>query len=113
MNIESLANLAAITGVCIAAVNVIVEVLKAFWLKKETSRPAAVLVVSILLAFTAMYIYCETSRAEFTPLMGIGTFVGGFFIAYGAMFGYEKLYGAVFERVEKMLGQSDDGEEIL
>ena len=43
MSVEFLTNLMAVSGVCIAAVNVIVEVLKAFWLKEETSRPLAVL----------------------------------------------------------------------
>lgn len=105
MNIEMLSSLAAVAGVCIAAVNIIVEVLKTFWLKKETSRPLAVLVVSVLLCYLVAYVYCEIESVIFTPMMALGTFVGGFFVAYGAMFGYDKLYGEVFERFEKTLKQ--------
>lgn len=111
MSIEFLMNLAAIAGVCIAAVNVIVEVLKAFWLKEEASRPLAVLITSELLAFFVVYAYCVIGNVKFSLMMGMGTFVGGFFVAYGAMFGYEKLYGEFLESLEKLLKNSFDKED--
>ena len=36
MSVEFLTNLAAVMGVCIVAVNIIVEVLKSFWLKEDS-----------------------------------------------------------------------------
>lgn len=103
MNIEMLSSLVTVVGVCIAAVNIIVEVLKTFWLKEETSRPLAVLITSELLAFFVAYAYCVIESVKFSLMLGAGTLVGGFFVAYGAMFGYEKLYGEVFERLKETL----------
>ncbi len=105
MSIEFLTNLAAVAGVCIAAVNVIVEVLKAFWLKEETSRPLAVFVTSELVAFFVVGAYCVLEGVKLDFMIGMGAFFGGFFVAYGAMFGYDKLYGEVFERLKETLKQ--------
>lgn len=103
MSVENLTGLAAVCGVCIAAVNIIVEVLKSCWLKEETSRPLAVIVTSEVMAFFVMYAYCVIESIKFTPMFILGTFVGGFFIAYGAMFGYDKLYGELLERLKEMV----------
>lgn len=109
MNIEQISSLAAIAGVCIAAVNIIVEVLKSFWLRAETSRPGAVVAVAEAVAFFVVYAYCVLSGAKFTLMLGLGAFAGGFFIAYGAMFGYDKLYGTFFESLKKA-GEGKRGE---
>ncbi len=102
MSIEFLSNLAAVAGVCIAAVNVIVEVLKAFWLKEETSRPLAVFVTSEFVAIFVVGAYCVLEGVKLSLMIGMGAFFGGFFVAYGAMFGYDKLYGEVFQSLEKL-----------
>ena len=106
MSIEFLADLAAVCGVCIAAVNVIVEVLKAFWLKEEASRPLAVFVTAELIAFFVVGAYCVLEGIRFDFMIGMGAFFGGFFVSYGAMFGYDKLYGEVFKSLEKLLKTS-------
>ncbi len=103
MSIEFLTNFAAVAGVCVVAVNIIVEVLKSFWLKEDTSRPLAVLVVSEVVAFFVMYAYCVLEGVKMSLMLGVGTFVSGFLVAYGAMFGYEKLYGELFKGLEKLL----------
>ena len=108
MNIENLTDLAAVTGVCIAAVNVIVEVLKAFWLKAETSRPLAVFVTSELIVYFVVGAYCMMENITLNFMIGAGAFFGGFFVAYGAMFGYDKLYGEVLKRFENSLKNSKD-----
>lgn len=101
MSIEILTNFAAVCGVCIAAVNVIVEVLKAFWLKEETSRPLAVFITAEVIAFFVVGAYCVLEGIRFSFMIGSGAFFGGFFVAYGAMFGYDKLYGEVLEHFGK------------
>lgn len=111
MNVDFLTNLVAIGGVCVAAVNVIVEVLKTFWLKKETSRPLAVLAVSEVICFFVMYMYTELKSVVFEPMMVFATLVGGFFVAYGAMFGYDKLYGELFEALKKLVKKGDGADD--
>lgn len=107
MSIENLSSLAALAGVCIAAVNIVVEVLKSFWLKEETSVPPAVLVVSEVVTFFVMYAYSVIENVKFSAMMGLGSFFGGFFIAYGAMFGYDKLYGQLFESIKNAMGGNE------
>lgn len=108
MSVENLTNLAAVMGVCIVAVNIIVEVLKSFWIKNDTVRPIAVLIVSEVICFLVVWMYCEIEKTLMEPMVAAGTFVGGFFVAYGAMFGYEKLYGKVFKSLENLLGKSEE-----
>lgn len=107
MDIEMLSYLAAIAGLCVVSVNIIVEVLKSSLLRSETARPPVVLIVSEITAFFTMYLYCCAENVPFSFLTGIGAFAGGFFIAYGAMFGYEKLYGELLNGLERFLKNSD------
>ena len=100
---EMLSALFIAMGGCILAVNIIVEVLKTFLLKAEASRPLAVFITSEIVVFLAMYAYCVTKNEAFSLLLCLGGFAGGFFVAYGAMFGYEKLYGKVLESMEKAM----------
>lgn len=100
MSLEVLSSMAAVLGVCIASVNIIVEVLKSLLVKKDAYYPALVLGVSLLMAFFIVCVYCNLNGVRFTPLIGAGTFVGGFFLSYGAMFGYDNLYGNFVKQLE-------------
>ena len=104
MSIENVASLAAVGATMVAAVNVIMEVLKSFWLKEEIHRPPVVVLVSVLLSYAVAYAFCVINECKFTPLLAIGAFVGGFLVAYGAMFGYDNLYGEIFKRIEELIG---------
>ena len=102
MSIEFLADLSAVCGVCIVGVNIIVEVLKAFWLRSETSRPLAVFITAEFVSFFVVGAYCLLEGIRLDFMIGMGAFFGGFFIAYGAMFGYDKLYGELIKSLEKL-----------
>lgn len=105
MDIEFLTNMVVICGVCVAVVNVIVEVLKTFLLKKDASKPLAVFCVSEAVTFLALYAYMVIEKVAFKPILIVGAFVGGFFVAYGAMFGYDKLYGELFEKLKQAVSK--------
>lgn len=111
MSVEILADLAAVSGVCIAAVNIIVEVLKAFWLKEETNRPLAVFITSELIVFFVIGAYCALEGITLNFMIGAGAFFCGFFVSYGAMFGYDKLYGEMLERLKQAISQTAKGDE--
>ena len=100
MSIEALSSMATVLGVCIAGVNIIVEVLKNIWGKDEAYYPSIVLGVSLFMAFFMVCVYCNINHIAFTPLIGVGTFAGGFFLSYGAMFGYDNLYGNFIKEIE-------------
>lgn len=109
MSIEFMASLATVLGTAVAAVNIIVEVLKSFWIKKEEGIPLVVTAVSLVMSIIVVYAYCAIESVVFTPLLAMGALVGGFFIAYGAMFGYDNLYGGIIKQIENLLrGDTND-----
>ena len=108
MNIEMLSSIAAICGVCIAGVNIIVEVLKNLFVADSKYYPSLVLAVSVFMAYFVAYAYCSIAEVEFSLLLGVGTLVGGFFLSYGAMFGYDNLYGNFVKKMECFFKGEDE-----
>ncbi len=108
MGVEGLSLILTAAGLCVGVVNIIVEVLKTFLIKKKEHIPIAATVVSIAVSFMGLWVYCGYKAVAFTPMITVGAVVGGFFIAYGAMFGYEKLYGEVLKNIEENFCKSRD-----
>ncbi len=102
MTVETLSSVAVLAGVCIAGINIITEVLKTFLVKNEDHYPKLVLVVSEIMAFMVTYAYCVLAKVSLTPLLFMGALTGGFFLSYGAMFGYDKLYGQLIKKAEEI-----------
>lgn len=100
MSIETLSSVAAVIGVCIAGINIIVEVLKNLFMQESKHYNLLVLCVSVFMAFFVVCLYCSITSVKFTPLVGVGALVGGIFLSYGAMFGYDNLYGNFMKKLE-------------
>lgn len=70
--------------------NIIVEVLKkATWDKLPTN--ALVVVVAVVLTLAAFFAACQIMRVAVAWYMVVGAVVMGFFVAFAAMFGFDKL----------------------
>lgn len=79
-----------ILGVLVALTNVIVQVVKkATWDKLPTNIVA--LVVAETLTAAAGIAYCQIRVVVMTWYIVAALIVGGFMVAYAAMFGYDKL----------------------
>ena len=79
-----------ILGVLVALTNVIVQVVKkATWDKLPTNIVA--LVVAETLTVAAGIAYCQIRAVAMTWYIVAALIVGGFMVAYAAMFGYDKL----------------------
>ena len=79
-----------ILGVLVALTNVIVQVVKkATWDKLPTNIVA--LVVAETLTVATGIAYCQIRAVAMTWYIVAALIVGGFMVAYAAMFGYDKL----------------------
>lgn len=79
-----------ILGVLIAVVNIVVEVLKKVtWDKLPTN--VLTLIISIVLSVGAFYTYAQITNLAVVWYMVAGSVIVGVFVAYGAMFGFDKL----------------------
>ncbi|MGM9551922.1 MAG: hypothetical protein ACI3XA_06650 [Clostridia bacterium] len=107
MNMEGLSVLMAAIAVCIGAVNIITEVLKAVFLKEESDKPLAVFIVSEVVCAVAFYFCSVMLKVKVTPLTVLGSVAGGFFIAYGAMYGYDNLYGNFLKNIESFFKKNE------
>ena len=79
-----------IIGLIIAVTNIVTQVLKKVtWDKIPTN--IVVLIVAELLTLTGGAVYAQHAGITITWYMVVGAVVAGFLVAYGAMFGYDKL----------------------
>ena len=82
--------LLTIIGLLVALTNIITEVIKKVtWNKIPTSLLAVI--VSLVLTLVAFFAYCQISQIVTTWYFIVAAVVVGFMVAYGAMFGYDKL----------------------
>jgi hypothetical protein len=77
-------------GALVALTNVVVQVLKkATWDKLPTNLVA--IIVAVILSVAAGIAYCQIRGVPMTWYILAGLLVGGFLVAYAAMFGFDKL----------------------
>ena len=87
---ENLAVLLPVIGLLVALTNIITQVLKQVtWDKLPTNLLAVV--VGMVLTLAAGIAYCQIEAIQITWYLVIGLVVGGFAVAYAAMFGFDKL----------------------
>ena len=86
----------SLVGALVVVTNIVVQVLKKLtWDKIPTNFLAAI--ISILLTLAAFFAYCEIEAIAVTWYMVAAAVVVGFFVAYAAMFGYDKLKEAMLQ----------------
>lgn len=91
MNIqEYLPMLITVIGSLVAVVNIIVEVLKKFTEKYVPTNVLAV-IISMVLTLTVFFAWCSINAVVVQWYLVVAAIVVGFFVAYAAMFGFDKL----------------------
>lgn len=84
----------SIVGVLVVVTNIITQVLKKLTWDKLPTNILAVL-IAMALTLVAFFAYCETQGAAIVWYMVVAAVVMGFFVAYAAMFGFDKLKEAI------------------
>ena len=92
--------LLSIVGVLVVITNIIVQVLKKLtWDKLPTNILATL--VALLLTLAAFFAYCQIKSITVVWYMVAAAIVLGFFVAYAAMFGFDKLKEAIMQLQKK------------
>lgn len=94
----------SIVGVLVIITNIVVQVLKKLtWDKLPTNILAVLIAMALTLA--AFFAYCEIKGVAIVWYTVVGAVVGavvlGFFVAYAAMFGFDKLKEAIAQLDQK------------
>lgn len=91
-----------IIGALVAVTNIIVEVVKKLtWDKLPTNILATI--VAVVLTLVAFFAYVSYAGLTIAWYWVVAAFIVGIFVAYAAMFGFDKLQEALkaFERLKK------------
>lgn len=92
--------LMTVLGVLAITVSVIIQVIKNVSFLAKVPTDLVVIVLSILLSVAAFFAYSAIAGLAITWYYIVGTIVGGFFVAFVAMYGWEKLTELI-ERFKK------------
>ena len=89
--LSNVALLLTVIGVLAFTVSVITEVTKSVSFLNKIPTDIQVLVTSILLSVISVVVYVQMNKAEMVWYYIVGAIILGFFVAFIAMFGWEKL----------------------
>lgn len=90
----------SIVGILVVVTNIVVQVLKKLtWDKLPTNILATV--VSMVLTLVAFFAYCQIRAVPVVWYMVVAAVVLGFFVAYAAMFGFDKFKEAIMQLKSK------------
>ncbi len=110
ISISQISAVIAAVGVLVAAVNIVVEVLKKLtWEKIPTNILA--FIVSEVLTLAAFLAYCQIYAVPAAWYSVFGAIVGGIMVSYAAMFGYDKFKEALkgVQSIVEASPKSDSG----
>ena len=93
-----------IVAVIILAVQIVTEIIKTVF-KNLAGSLYNIIVVAVSLFLTIVFVIAASQIVGFslTWYIIVGALIGAFFIAYGAMYGYDKLFKRVFEAIQSAL----------
>ena len=90
----------SIVGILVVVTNIVVQVLKKLtWDKLPTNILATI--VAMVLTLAAFFAYCQIKAVPVVWYMVAAAVVLGFFVAYAAMFGFDKLREAIMQLKSK------------
>ncbi len=90
----------SIVGALVVVTNIIVQVLKKLtWDKLPTNLLA--IIVAMLLTLAVFFAYCQIKSVAVVWYTVAAAIVLGFFVAYAAMFGFDKLKEAIMQLQNK------------
>ena len=99
-NIFDWSAILSIVGILVVVTNIIVQVLKKLtWDKLPTNILATI--VAMVLTLVAFFAYCQIKAVPVVWYMVAAAVVLGFFVAYAAMFGFDKLKEVIMQLKSK------------
>lgn len=81
----------AIVGVLAFVVSVIIEVIKNISFLKKVPTDLVVIILSVVLSVVSFMAYISYTGAAMTWYLVVGSIIAGFFVAFVAMYGWDKI----------------------
>ena len=91
LTVESLSQLMVAVGALAFVVSVITEVIKGIGVMKKIPTDIVVIVLSMVLTVVAFFAYAQYAALVVTWYLIVAALIGGFFVAFIAMYGWSKL----------------------
>lgn len=92
----------------ILCVQIITEIIKSVITDESKYYNAIVLITSVILTILTVIALSSILKFALSWYIIAGAFVLSFFVAYGAMLGYDKLFKRVFKAVEEALSSINE-----
>lgn len=96
---ELLPMLISAVGMLAFAVSVIIEVIKNVKFLAAIPTDLVVIVLSIVLSVVATLAYASITELAITWILIVGSVIAGFFVAFIAMYGWEKI-ATLYDRIK-------------
>lgn len=91
LTVESLSQLMVAIGALAFVVSVITEVIKGIGVFKKIPTDIVVIILSMVLTVVAFFAYAQYTALVVTWYLIVAALIGGFFVAFIAMYGWSKL----------------------
>lgn len=91
-----------ILAVLVIVTNIIVQVIKSFSGLKDKPTKVVATVVAIILCVGATIAYCQIANVVLAWYTVVASIILGFIVAYGAIFGFDNLYGEFLDKIKKL-----------
>lgn len=91
LTVESLSQLMVAIGALAFVVSVITEVIKGIGVFKKIPTDIVVIILSMVLTVVAFFAYAQYAALVVTWYLIVAALIGGFFVAFIAMYGWSKL----------------------
>lgn len=91
LTVESLSQLMVAIGALAFVVSVITEVIKGIGVFKKVPTDIVVIILSMVLTVVAFFAYAQYAALVVTWYLIVAALIGGFFVAFIAMYGWSKL----------------------
>ena len=103
-----------IIAVLILSEQIVTEIIKSLFKNSVTNAVYNAIVVGVSLVLTLVTVIAASQLMPFALkwYIVIAAVVGSFFIAYGAMFGYDKLFKRIFDAVKNAINSYSEFENI-
>lgn len=91
LTVESLSQLMIAVGALAFVVSVITEIIKGIGVLKKIPTDIVVIILSMVLTVVAFFAYAQYAALVVTWYLIVAAIIGGFFVAFIAMYGWSKL----------------------
>ena len=89
--------------ILVMTTNCIVQIIKDIIILKEIPTRIIATIISILLSIVTVFAMCEIFTISLTWYIIIASIILGFYVAFGAIYGFDELYGKYLDKLKSII----------